>query len=113
MEMDMNLISKDLDRFKTELLYNIRMKRVIEDNMGFLKNTKAAISLMEYRKIKQQYKLVETRIKLYEGKIRPLEQALNMKVNNYQEEMKRFEEMYKLQFKNNILEFPNERRKKA
>ena len=111
--MDISLISKDLERFKNELLYNIRMKRVIEDNLEFLRNTEAAVSLTEFKKIKQQYKLVETRITLYQGKIRPLEQALNVKESNYQEEMKRFEEIYKLQFKNNILEFPYERRKKA
>jgi len=113
MELEMNLLSKDLERFKNELLYNNKMRNLIEENLHFLKTSDAAVSLSEYKKIKQQQTLVNQRMKYYKAKIQPLEQILGMKEVNRDEEMRRFEEMYRLQFTNNILEFPYERRKEA
>ena len=63
MEMEICMISKDLERFKNELTYNRKMFKTIAENINFLKTSKAAVSLNEFRKIKQQKKLVETRIK--------------------------------------------------
>ena len=113
MEMEICMISKDLERFKNELTYNRKMFKTIAENINFLKTSKAAVSLNEFRKIKQQKKLVETRIKYYKTKIQPLEQMLLRKEAFQKEEMERFEKAYRLQFENNILEFPNDRRKKA
>ena len=113
MEMEICMISKDLERFKNELTYNKKMFKTIAENINFLKTSKAAVSLNEFRKIKQQKKLVETRIKYYKTKIQPLEQMLLRKEAFHKEEMERFEKAYRLQFENNILEFPNDRRKKA
>jgi len=113
MELEMNLLSKDLERFKNDLLYNQKMRDLIEENLNFLRTSSAAVSLSEYKKIKQQQKLVNQRIKYYKAKVLPLEQVLGIKEVNREQEMKRFEEMYRLQFTNNILEFPYERRKEA
>ena len=113
MELELCMISKDLERFKNELEYNKIMLKKIEENIDFLHNTKAAVSLNEFRKIKQQKKLVETRIKYYRQKVQPLEQMLIKKEMFHKEEMERFERAYRLQFENNVLEFPHEKRKKA
>lgn len=113
MEMELNLISKDLNRFKNELLYNQKMQKIIEENLDFLKTTTAAVSLPEFKKIKQQQSLVENRVKYYKSKVTPLEQVLGKKETFHKEEMERFEELYRMQFENNVLEFPNDRRKKA
>jgi hypothetical protein len=113
MEMELCMISKDLERFRNELVYNQRMLSRIQENIDFLKTSKAAVSLNEFRKIKQQKKLVETRIKYYRTKVQPLEQMLLRKETFHKEEMERFERAYRLQFQNNILEFPHDRRKKA
>lgn len=113
MEMELCMISKDLERFKNELLYNQIMLARIDENVNFLKTSNAAVSLSEYKKIKQQKNLVETRIKYYTTKVQPLEQMLIRKETFHKEEMERFEKAYRLQFQNNILEFPNDRRKKA
>ena len=113
MEMELSILSKDLERFKIELNYNLKMKETTEENVEFLKNSKAAVSLSEYRKIKQQKHLVDVRIKYYRSKIQPLEQILDRKEDFHKKEIERFEEVYRLQFKNNILEFPNDRRKEA
>jgi hypothetical protein len=113
MELELNLLSKDLERFNFELTYNQKMLEVTLENLEFLKNTEAAISLSEFKKTKQQKKLIEMRIKYYREKIYPLEQMLNIKEDNHKKEMERFEYLYRMQFKNNILEFPSDRRKKA
>ena len=113
MELELCMISKDLERFKNELEYNKIMLKKIEENIDFLHNTKAAVSLNEFRKIKQQKKLVETRVKYYRQKVQPLEQMLIRKEMFHKEEMERFERAYRLQFENNVLEFPHEKRKKA
>jgi hypothetical protein len=113
MELELNLLSKDLERFNFELIYNEKMLKITLENLDFLKTSNAAISLTEYKKIKQQKKLIEMRIKYYKQKIQPLEQMLNRKEDNHKKEMERFEYLYRMQFKNNILEFPCDRRKKA
>lgn len=113
MEMELNLISKELERFKNELSYNKKMLILIQENIDFLKTSNAAVSLSEYKKIKQQKNLIETRIVYYRTKAQPLEQILNTKELSHKEEMERFEHIYRMQFKNNILEFPGDRRKKA
>jgi hypothetical protein len=113
MELELNLLSKDLERFNFELTYNQKMLEVTLENLEFLKNTEAAISLSEFKKTKQQKKLIEMRIKYYREKIYPLEQMMNIKEDNHKKEMERFEYLYRMQFKNNILEFPGDRRKKA
>ena len=113
MEMELNLISKDLNRFKIELLYNEKMKTMIEENLDFLKTTKAAVSLPEYKKIKQQESLVNNRVLYYKTKITPLEQALGRKEDFHKQEMERFEKIYRMQFENNVLEFRNDRRKEV
>ncbi len=113
MELELNLLSKDLERFNFELIYNEKMLKITLENLDFLKTSNATISLTEYKKIKQQKKLVEMRIKYYKQKIQPLEQMLNRKEDTHKKEMERFEYLYRMQFKNNILEFPCDRRKKA
>ena len=113
MELELNILSQDLERFKTELEYNEKMLLMTEENIDFLKTSSAAVSLSEYKKIKQQRKLVIMRVEYYRTKMRPLEQLLNIKETYHKEEMNRFQEMYRMQFKNNILEFPCDRRKKA
>ena len=111
MEMELNILSRDLDSYKSQLLYNLRAKKQIDENIKFLKNSKAAVSLSEYRKIKQQKTLVEMRVKYYKQKIQPLEQILNRKEGFHKQEIERFHEMYRMQFTNNILEFPDVRKK--
>jgi len=113
MEMELNLISRDLDRFKAELKYNEIMLENILENLDFLTNEAVAISLSEFKKIKHQKNLIEMRIKYYKEKISPLEQSLNKKEDFHKQEMERFEQLYRMQFKNNVLEFPSDRRKKA
>lgn len=111
--MELYIISKDLERFKNELFYNKKMLKMIKENIDFLQTSNVTVSLSEFKKIKQQKKLVETRIKYYNEKIQPLQQMLIRKEVSHKEEMKKFEKAYRLQFENNILEFPNDRRKKA
>lgn len=113
MELELNLLSKDLERFNFELSYNQKMLEITLENLNFLKSTETAISLPEFKKIKQQKKLIEMRIDYYKGQIFPLEKMLNIKEDNHKKEMERFEYLYRMQFKNNILEFPCDRRKKA
>lgn len=113
MEMELCMISKDLERFKTELTYNQIMLARLDENINFLKTSNVAVSLSEYKKIKQQKKLIETRVKYYRTKVQPLEQMLVRKEIFHKEEMERFEKAYRLQFQNNILEFPDVRRKEA
>jgi hypothetical protein len=113
MELELNLLSKDLERYNFELIYNEKILEMTLENLNFLKTSTAAISLNEYKKIKQQKKLAEMRIKYYKQKIYPLEQILNKKEDNHKKELERFEYLYRMQFKNNILEFPCDRRKKA
>ena len=111
MEMELNILSRDLDAYKAQLLYNLRAKKQVDENIHFLKTSKAAVSLSEYRKIKQQKNLVDMRIKYYKQKIQPLEQILNRKEDYHKKEIERFHEVYRMQFTNNILEFPNVRKK--
>lgn len=113
MEMELNILSKDLERFKAELFYNLKMLTATNENLHFLKTSKAAVSLPEYRKIVQQKSLLEMRVKLYKQKIQPLEQIVGRKEDYLKEDMKVFEEAYREQFKNNVLEFPHDRRKEA
>ena len=105
MEMELNLLSKDLERFKAELFYNIKMLDSTNENISFLKNSDAAVSLSEYRKIKQQKVLLDMRVRHYSQKISPLEQVLDIKEKYLDEDMKKFEEVYRIQFTNNVLEF--------
>lgn len=111
--MELCIIAKDLERFEKELLHNKTVFKKIEENIYFLKNSDAAVSLNEFKKIKQQKKLVKTRIKYYRNKIKPLKHSLLVKEKKYKEEMEKFEIAYRSQFENNILEFPNDKRKKA
>lgn len=111
-EMELCIISKDLDRFKKEFIYNKKMYAKIKENIFFLQNTNVTVSLIEFKKIKQQKKLVKTRIRYYKEKIEPLEKILNKKEKYLEQEMEKFEMLYKQQFENNILEFPHEKRKK-
>jgi hypothetical protein len=113
MELELNLLSKDLERFKFELAYNEKMFEITLENLDFLKSSDIIISMPEYKKITQQKKLIEMRIKYYKDQIYPLEQILNRKEDNHKKEMERFEYLYRMQFKNNVLEFPCDRRKKA
>lgn len=113
MEMELCIVHKDLERFENELLYNKRLLDNIVENINFLKSGNVAVSLTEYKKIKQQKKLIKTRIDYYNSKVIPLKQKIAIKENNYKEEMKRFEHIYRLQFENNVLEFKNVRRKKT
>jgi hypothetical protein len=113
-EMELYVISKDLERFKDELLYNTLILEKIKENITFLKsNRKLTISFSEFKKIKQQKKLVETRMVYYKQKIEPLEKSLFNKETFHKTEMEKFEEAYRTQFRNNILEFPDVRRKEA
>ena len=52
------------------------------------------------------------RVKYYRDKVQPLEQILDRKEGYHKQEMEKFEKIYRLQFENNILEFPGDRRKK-
>ena len=113
MEMELNILSKDLDRFKYEYKFNKKLLEKILENIDFLRQSKAAVSLSEFRKIRQQRNLVEMRVKYYMNKVQPLEQMLDRKSDYHKQEMDRFEKIYRLQFLNNILEFPSDRRKKA
>ena len=88
------------------------LEKILE-NIDFLRQSKAAVSLSEFRKIRQQRNLVEMRVKYYMNKVQPLEQMLDRKSDYHKQEMDRFEKIYRLQFLNNILEFPSDRRKKA
>jgi hypothetical protein len=113
MELELNILSKDLERFNFELNYNKKMLQITLENLNFLKTGDSAVSLSEFKKIKQQKNLIEMRIKYYKQQIYPLEQILSTKENNHKKEMERFEYLYRMQFKNNILEFPCDGRKKA
>lgn len=113
MELELNLLSKDLERFKFELSYNEKMFEITLENLNFLKSSDIIISMPEYKKIKQQKKLIEMRMKYYREQIYPLERILDRKEDNHKKEMERFEYLYRMQFKNNVLEFPCDRRKKA
>lgn len=113
MEMELNLISRDLERFSAELQYNETMLNHTLENLNFLTTCEIAISLPEFKKIKQQQHLLEMRIQYYRQKIQPLEQMLNRKEDLHKKEMEKFEHLYRMQFKNNVLEFRSDRRKKA
>jgi hypothetical protein len=110
LEMELSLIAKDLERFKMELNFNKNVLVNILENINFLKTSKSAVSLNEFKKIKQQKSLVEKRILHYQNKIIPLEKVLRDKENNHKHNMDLFEHLYKQQFKNNILEFPGVRK---
>lgn len=111
--MELNLISRDLDRFNAELQYNEIMLTHTLENLQFLTDEACTISLPEFKKIRQQKKLIEMRIDYYKQKIQPLEQMLAKKEDFHKKEMERFEYLYRMQFKSNVLEFPSDRRKKA
>jgi len=66
---------------------------------------------LEYKKIKHQKELVEMRIKYYNKKIQPLKNILSYKEDFHKKEIERFYEIYRMQFKNNILEFSSDRKK--
>ena len=85
MELELGLLSKDLERFNFELTYNQKMLKITVENLEFLKSSDIAISITEYKKIKQQKKLIETRIEYYKKKIYPLEQAIDKKEINHKE----------------------------
>lgn len=110
MEMELCNISVDLERYKRDYTHNIKILKSLDENIEFLKSSRSAVSILEFKKIKLQKELVIKRIVHYQNKIKPLQKALDQKEFNHKEEMKRFEEIYKLQFENNILEFPNGRK---
>jgi len=109
MEMELCILSKDLERFKLELSYNLKMLTATNENLKFLRSSDAAVSLPEYRKIIQQQNLLDMRVKLYRKKIQPLEQVVGKKEDYLKKDMEVFEEVYREQFKNNILEFKSVR----
>lgn len=113
MEMELNILARDLDRLKSELVYNSKMQKEIEENIHFLRTSDVIVSLAEYRKIKQQKTLIDQRVIYYKSKIRPLEQIVDRKENFIKEEMDVFEKIYRTQFISNVLEFPYVGRKKA
>ena len=113
MEMELNMLSKDLERFKYEYDYNSKMLEKIEENLDFLRNSSAAVSLSEFKNIRQQKHLIEMRVRYYRDKAQPLEQMVDRKESYHKEEMEKFEKIYRMQFENNILEFPGDRRKKT
>lgn len=113
MEMELNILFRDLERLKIELVYNKKLQIDLNENINFLKNSAAAVSLSEFKKIKQQRNLVNQRIVFYNTKIEPLERIVNQKEENVKKEMDIFTEIYRMQFKNNVLEFPHDRRKEA
>lgn len=113
MEMELNILFRDLERLKQELLCNTVLQEKIYENLAFLKESNAAVSLSEYKKIQQQRNLVDMRVVYYVTKIQPLEQLIDRKEIRIEEEMVVFEKIYRMQFKNNVLEFPYDRRKKA
>jgi hypothetical protein len=113
MEMELIILSKDLERFKIELLYNTKMLEATEENIDFLKTSDVVVSIGEYKKIKQQHDMYCKRVVYYKTKVQPLEQILEQKEDFHKKEIERFEKIYRLQFKNNILEFPHDRRKEA
>jgi len=68
MEMELNIISKDLEKFEIQLFNNLKIKKEIDENIAFLKKDRVTVSLLEYKKIKHQKELVEMRIKYYTKK---------------------------------------------
>jgi len=112
-ELELSILSKDLERYKNEHVYNTKLLSVLDENLFFLKNNDVTISIEEFKKIRQQKDIVLTRLAYYESKIKPLEQILDVKEGFQKKQMERFEHFYRMQFKNNILEFPSDRRKKA
>lgn len=112
MEMEMSLIEKDLKAFQRELNNHQSLLIQIEENISFLKKSKAIVSLLEFKKINQQKKLVEKRIIYYKNKILPLQSAMETKIKCHHIEMEKFKILYKSQFKNNVLEFDCGRRAK-
>jgi hypothetical protein len=111
MEMELNIISKDLEKFEIQLFNNLKIKKEIDENIAFLKKDRVTVSLLEYKKIKHQKELVEMRIKYYNKKIQPLKNILSYKEDFHKKEIERFYEIYRMQFKNNILEFSSDRKK--
>lgn len=107
------MVSKDIERFKAELVYNKIMLEKLMDNINFLQKNNVTVSINEFKKIKQQKKLAENRVKYYIQKLQPLEQIFSKKQEYCNKQMEKFEHIYRLQFENNILEFPYERQKKV
>jgi len=113
MEMELNILSRDLERFKNELIINNKILTEINENYKFLKEEAKIVSIFAYRDIKRKRDDATRRIKYYKQRIQPLEQAVLRKEIEKEREMDVFEEIYRMQFKNNILEFCSERRKEA
>lgn len=113
-EMELNLLSKDLERFDMELKYNLKLLKNVETNLTFLKNKAPIVSLISFKQSCQQKKYIENKIVYYKNKINELKNILNIKEFSHKKDMEEFERLYKLRFENNILEIKNyERRKKA
>ena len=113
MEMELNILFRDLERLKEELLINKSLQDSLRENIDFLKTDGVIVSLSEFKKIKQQKKLVDMRVGYYITKIQPLEQIVDRKEEMVKNEMNVFEQLYRMQFKSNVLEFPDDRRKRA
>lgn len=113
LEMELSMVSKDIERFRAELVYNKIMLEKLIDNINFLQKNNVTVSINEFKKIKQQKKLAENRVKYYIQKLQPLEQIFSKKQEYCNKQMEKFEHIYRLQFENNILEFPYERQKKV
>jgi len=106
MEMELNILSRDLERLNAEYSYNIKLQKKINENIAFLKRDHVVVSLKEYKVIKQQKRLIDMRVKLYSKKVNPLKKIVKSKESKIKTEMDVFERVYRLQFKTNILEFP-------
>lgn len=112
MEMDINLLSKDIEKLETEFFYTKKKINLFLENINFLKNSEVVVSLSEYKKIKTEYLHNFGYLYNVEKKINFLKTDLLKKEKNYEQEMLRFQHLYRLQFRSNILEFPSERRQK-
>ena len=112
MEMELNLLTKDLTRYKVELAYNTKLKGEIVENLNFLYSEAFVVSIEEFKKAKQHLGLVEMRIKHYNLQVNKAHAAIERKNKFYLEEMDRFKIAYKNQFRNNVLEFKLRKGKK-
>jgi hypothetical protein len=112
MEMELQLLSKDLDRFETELAYNKKVLGILNENLLYLKNNAVSISIQEFKKTIKQKDFIEMKIKYYIQKIQPLQQTIEKRQKSFEKEYEKFKYEYRMQFKNNILEFPGDRRRK-
>jgi hypothetical protein len=110
MEMEINLLSKDIEKLETEFFYVKKKIELSHENLVFLKEREVVVSISEYKKIKKEHINSFYYLKKVESKIMQLTKELSKKEINYKYELIRFEDLFRLQFRSNILEFPNDRR---